>query len=161
MIAKVIVDIPSKSVDFKFDYLIPKALEDFVQVGVRVVVPFGARTIQGYVMNIEEHPSDNINLEKLKAIKEVQDIRPELTTELIQLSEWLSHIHVSKSISVLEAMLPSALKAKYTKVFEVIKHNDIDEELLKYFNTNGHYKYKDAQENNHLSLLNELLKKKV
>ncbi|RIL73055.1 primosomal protein N' [Staphylococcus devriesei] len=159
MIAKVIVDIPSKSVDFKFDYLIPEALEDFVQVGVRVVVPFGARTIQGYVMNIEEHPSDDINLEKLKAIKEVQDIRPELTTELIQLSEWLSHTHVSKSISVLEAMLPSALKAKYTKVFEVVKHNDIDEELLKYFNTNGHYKYKDAQENNHLSLLNELLKK--
>ena len=39
MIAKVIVDIPSKSVDFKFDYLIPDHLKDFIKVGVRVVVP--------------------------------------------------------------------------------------------------------------------------
>ena len=41
MIAKVIVDIPSKSVDFKFDYLVPDHLKDFIKVGVRVVVPFG------------------------------------------------------------------------------------------------------------------------
>ena len=37
MIAKVIVDIPSKSVDFKFDYLVPDHLKDFIKVGVRVV----------------------------------------------------------------------------------------------------------------------------
>ena len=48
MIAKVIVDIPSKSVDFKFDYIVPTHLESVVQVGVRVIVPFGPRTIQGY-----------------------------------------------------------------------------------------------------------------
>ena len=35
MIAKVIVDIPSKSVDFKFDYIVPTHLESVVQVGVR------------------------------------------------------------------------------------------------------------------------------
>ena len=145
MIAKVIVDIPSKSVDFKFDYLIPKNLEAFIQVGVRVVVPFGPRTIQGYVMNIETEPSDDINLEKLKEIKEVQDIKPELTSELIQLSEWISHYHVSKSISVLEVMLPSAIKAKYTKVFEVVKHNDMDEQFFEIFDSDGQYKYKDAQ----------------
>ena len=33
MIAKVIVDIPSKSVDFKFDYIIPERLQSFVQIG--------------------------------------------------------------------------------------------------------------------------------
>ena len=52
MIAKVIVDIPSKSVDFKFDYIIPERLQSFVQIGVRVIVPFGPRTIQGYVMEV-------------------------------------------------------------------------------------------------------------
>ncbi|GGG86605.1 primosomal protein N' [Staphylococcus pragensis] len=158
MIAKVIVDVPSKSVDFKFDYLVPDKLEEFIQVGVRVIVPFGPRTIQGYVMDIQSQPSDDIDIQKLKEIKEVQDIRPELTPELIQLSEWLSYSHVSKSISVLEAMLPSAIKAKYTKVFEVVKHNDIEEELLKYFDSKGHYKYKEAQKNNHLPVLNDLLK---
>lgn len=35
MIAKVIVDIPSKSVDFKFDYIVPQRLEDGIQIGVQ------------------------------------------------------------------------------------------------------------------------------
>ena len=64
-----IVDIPSKSVDFKFDYLIPKNLEAFIQVGVRVVVPFGPRTIQGYVMNIETEPMMILILKNLKKSK--------------------------------------------------------------------------------------------
>ena len=54
MIAKVIVDIPSKSVDFKFDYIVPKNLERVIQIGVRVGT-FGPRTIQGYVMNIQQN----------------------------------------------------------------------------------------------------------
>ena len=66
MIAKVIVDIPSKSVDFTFDYVIPKRLAAFVQVGVRVVVPFGPRTVQGYVMDIQSHPDQDIDETNLK-----------------------------------------------------------------------------------------------
>ena len=69
MIAKVIVDIPSKSVDFKFDYIVPKNLERVIQIGVRVVVPFGPRTIQGYVMNIQQKPDGNMDISKLKEIK--------------------------------------------------------------------------------------------
>ena len=42
-------------------------------------------------------------------------------------------------------MLPSAIKAKYTKVFKIVRHNDIEEDILKYFDNNGYYKYKDAQ----------------
>jgi hypothetical protein len=40
-------------------------------------------------------------------------------------------------------------KAKYTKVFKIVRHNDIEEDILKYFDNNGYYKYKDAQKNNH------------
>ena len=84
-------------------------------MGVRVVVPFGPRTIQGYVMDIQQQPSEDVNIDKLKAIKEIRDIRPELTPELIQLSEWLSHYHISKRISVLEAMLQARLKQNTLK----------------------------------------------
>ena len=55
MIAKVIVDVASKSVDYKFDYIIPEQLESVIQPGVRVV-PFGPRTIQGYVMEVTAEP---------------------------------------------------------------------------------------------------------
>ncbi|ARB78013.1 MULTISPECIES: primosomal protein N' [Staphylococcus] len=157
MIAKVIVDIPSKSVDFTFDYVIPKRLAAFVQVGVRVVVPFGPRTVQGYVMDIQSHPDQDIDETKLKEIKEVQDIQPELTSELIQLSAWMSNYHVTKRISVLEAMLPSAIKAKYQKAFELVKEQEVAESLCVKFNKEGHYLYKDAQKNNDLAELVQLL----
>ena len=158
MIAKVIVDIPSKSVDFKFDYIVPTHLEHVIQIGVRVIVPFGSRTIQGYVMNIQEAHDVNVEISKLKAIKEVQDIQPELTPELIKLSEWMSHFHVTKCISVLEAMLPRAIKVKYTKAFKLIKANDIADSVLTKFNKDGYYFYKDVQHNNDLEKMMTLLR---
>ncbi len=44
-------------------------------------------------MNIQQKPDGNMDISKLKEIKEVRDIKPELTSELIQLSEWMSHYH--------------------------------------------------------------------
>ena len=115
MIAKVIVDVASKSVDYKFDYLIPERLVSVIQPGIRVVVPFGPRTIQGYVMEVTTQPDSQLDMSKLKSIIEVKDIKPELTPELIALSEWMSATHVIKRISMLEVMLPSAIKAKYKR----------------------------------------------
>jgi primosomal protein N' (replication factor Y) len=39
-------------------------------------------------MDIQQQPSEDVNIDRLKAIKEIRDIRPELTPELIQLSKW-------------------------------------------------------------------------
>ena len=72
MIAKVIVDVQSKSVDYNFDYLVPERLESVIQVGMRVIVPFGPRTIQGYVMALTDQPDENLDVSKLKdSIKRV------------------------------------------------------------------------------------------
>lgn len=161
MIAKVIVDIPSKSVDFTFDYIIPSKLQSMVQVGMRVIVPFGPRTIQGYVMQITDKPDDNIDIAKLKEIKEIQDIKPELTEELIQLTEWYNNYFVTKRISMLEVMLPSAIKAKYTKVFSIVDVDAVPEELKVKFYKDGQYPYKEAQYNDDLGQIVPLLKQGV
>ena len=47
MIAKVIVDVPAKNVDFTFDYLIPERLAPIIQVGVRVIVPLDPERFKG------------------------------------------------------------------------------------------------------------------
>lgn len=161
MIAKVIVDIPSKSVDFTFDYIIPTRLQSMVQVGMRVIVPFGPRTIQGYVMQVIEEPDGNIDIAKLKEIKEIQDIKPELTEELIQLTEWYNNYFVTKRISMLEVMLPSAIKAKYTKVFSIVDADAVPESLLVKFDKDGQYPYKEAQYNDDLGQIVPLLKQGI
>jgi primosomal protein N' (replication factor Y) len=157
MIAKVIVDIPSKSVDFTFDYIIPTRLQSILQIGMRVIVPFGPRTIQGYVMSITETPDEQLDTSKLKEVKEVQDIKPELTPELIELSEWYSQYFVTKRISMLEVMLPSAIKAKYTKVFKLNDEQMMPSSLLSKFNKDGQYLYKEAQRNDDITELVQYL----
>lgn len=161
MIAKVIVDIPSKSVDFTFDYIIPIRLQSMIQIGMRVIVPFGPRTIQGYVMKITDQPDSNIDIKKLKEIKEIQDIKPELTEELIQFTEWYNNYFVTKRISMLEVMLPSAIKAKYTKVFSIEDTNALPETLAGKFDSSGHYTFKAAQQNDDLTQIAPLLKQGI
>ncbi|PTK47877.1 primosomal protein N' [Staphylococcus saprophyticus] len=161
MIAKVIVDIPSKSVDFTFDYIIPIRLQSMIQIGMRVIVPFGPRTIQGYVMKITDQPDSNIDIKKLKEIKEIQDIKPELTEELIQFTEWYNNYFVTKRISMLEVMLPSAIKAKYTKVFSIEDTNALPETLAGKFDSSGHYAFKAAQQNDDLTQIAPLLKQGI
>lgn len=161
MIAKVIVDIPSKSVDFTFDYIIPIRLQSMIQIGMRVIVPFGPRTIQGYVMKITDQPDSNIDIKKLKEIKEIQDIKPELTEELIQFTEWYNNYFVTKRISMLEVMLPSAIKAKYTKVFSIEDTNALPETLAGKFDSSGHYAFKAAQQNDDLTQIAPLLKQAI
>lgn len=161
MIAKVIVDIPSKSVDFTFDYIIPVRLQSMIQIGMRVIVPFGTRTIQGYVMKITDQPDSNKDIKKLKEIKEIQDIKPELTEELIQFTEWYNNYFVTKRISMLEVMLPSAIKAKYTKVFSIEDTNALPETLAGKFDSSGHYAFKAAQQNDDLTQIAPLLKQGI
>lgn len=161
MIAKVIVDIPSKSVDFTFDYIIPIRLQSMIQIGMRVIVPFGPRTIQGYVMKITDQPDSNIDIKKLKEIKEIQDIKPELTEELIQFTEWYNNYFVTKRISMLEVMLPSAIKTKYTKVFSIEDTNALPETLAGKFDSSGHYAFKAAQQNDDLTQIAPLLKQGI
>ena len=50
MVAEVIVDVLSSEVDRVFDYSIPSSLS-FITPGFRVLVPFGNRKIEGYVVN--------------------------------------------------------------------------------------------------------------
>ncbi|WP_456275546.1 primosomal protein N' [Bacillus sp. AK128] len=114
-IAKVIVDVPARQTDRAFDYLIPDEYQGLVQPGVRVVVPFGPRTLQGFVVGVES----SSNVEKLKAITQLLDLEPILNQELLQLGKWVTEQTLSYQISSFQAMLPAALKAKYEKEIEL------------------------------------------
>ncbi len=108
--ARVIVDVPSKDTDRPFDYLIPERLRPWVEVGSRVGVPFGHRTLQGFVVSL--HPRSEISYAKMKPIQEVLDFAPPLSPELIKLSEWMKDRYACRQITVLQSMLPTALKGK-------------------------------------------------
>lgn len=111
MIAEVVVDIKNKAVNKVFDYLVPKPLEGVVQSGVRVLVPFGPRTVMGFVISLKEETE----LKKLRSIKELIDVLPVLNDELKELGMSLSVETGSTMIQCFEAMIPNAMRAKYKK----------------------------------------------
>jgi primosomal protein N' (replication factor Y) len=115
MIANILVDIKAKEVDRTFDYLVPHQLQDVIEIGQRVQVPFGPRLIMGYVMGF----SDSSDFKRLRSIKTIMDIIPSLTPELIELGKELAIKNTSSLVSIYQAMLPSALKSSYKKVLRV------------------------------------------
>ncbi|WP_323702633.1 primosomal protein N' [Mammaliicoccus sp. Dog046] len=161
MIAKVVVDIPVKNVDKIFDYTIPNDIVDVVKVGVRVEVPFGPRKIQGFVIDIGEHKSSDIDDSKLRPLISVKDFKPELTAELIELSEWMSNFHLARRIAALEIMLPAAIKAKYQKVYQINDAEGLPAVLLNYFNSEGLLTFDQAQKLKIVSELESYVKSEV
>ncbi|MGA9287657.1 MAG: DEAD/DEAH box helicase family protein, partial [Anaerobacillus sp.] len=111
MIAKVIVDVPANQTDRLFDYAIPEAWEEMIEPGMRVVVPFGPRKIQGFVISVVSESEHT----KLKEISEVKDVTPVLTKELLDLGFWLTKKTLCYAVSALQVMLPAAMKANVTK----------------------------------------------
>ena len=94
-LAQVIVDVPTMQTNQPYTYQIPATLEKQIQVGVRVVVPFGngSRTVQGFVVALDQATSYDGELKKIQA---VMDLQPVVNNELLALSKWLalSLIHI-------------------------------------------------------------------
>ncbi|MNO28261.1 Primosomal protein N' [compost metagenome] len=122
-IAKVIVDVPVRSTDRPFDYSIPDSLKLWIEVGSRVAVPFGHRTVQGFVVSLES--GETVVNPGLKPIQEVLDLLPPLSPELVELADWMSKRYACRRISALQAMLPTALKGKAERLISL---GEVEEE---------------------------------
>ncbi len=136
MIAEVIVDIKVKNVNRPFSYIVPHYLEEVIEKGMRVKVPFGHREILGFVVNLIDK---NGEVDQLKPISELLDIIPSLTDELLSLAYKMSDETSSFLINCIQAMLPTAIKAKYVK--KIMKIGDIDSSLTHYFNRNNEVEF--------------------
>ena len=55
MVAGVLVEITNKNVDKIFDYEVPSSLESKIKIGIKVSVPFGKMTLEGFVLEIKNN----------------------------------------------------------------------------------------------------------
>jgi len=121
---------------------------------MRVAIPFGPRTIQGFVTGLK---SDSPFKDKLKELKEPLDLTPVLNKELLELGEWLATDTLSFKISCFQAMLPAAMKAKYEKRFLRINMED-NPFLDDLFDGKTEITWKKAEERNILPALHAEIK---
>ncbi len=109
MIVGVLVELSNKNIDKIFEYLVPHNLEDKIKVGVRVIVPFGKMTLEGFVLEINSVKSTE---KELREIINIVDLDVVLNEELLELGKVIQNKTLATLISCYQVMLPKALKAK-------------------------------------------------
>lgn len=152
VVAQVIVDVAAYPVDRPFDYLVPEEWHALIEVGSRVKVPFGPRNVLGFVVALQ-HDTE-VPMNKIKPVTQVLDIEPVLTEEMLEMAKWLKQQTICYEIDALQAMLPSALRAKYEKIVHLCGEiEDVPKPLQPFFNRNGKADFKNFEK---AGLLHEL-----
>lgn len=140
MIAEVLVELGLEKLNKTFTYIIPDNMLSTIQIGMRVLVPFGYQKLEGFVLNIKNYNSEDYDY-KLKEILELVDEFPVLNDELLDLGKYISDKTLCTLISAYQVMLPTALKAKQKTKINVKEKsylvlNKNDNEINEYIKNN-------------------------
>lgn len=139
MIAKIIVDHRSKKTDRFFDYLVPSELEDKMQIGSRVLVPFarGNKEIEGFCMGFSEKSGSRT----LKSIIKLANDTPGFDAEMLAVIEWMHKKYLSSYLDIIHTIVPAgtALKSKEWIILEKEDNikGDIRLKIVQHLKDNG------------------------
>lgn len=135
MEAQIVVDVPTMQTNQPYTYHVAERFETVIEPGMRVIVPFGRgnRQVQGFVIRLMD---DDSHQHELKDITDLVDLDAVLTDELLILADWLAKRNFAFSISILQAMLPNVMRAKYHKTMQVVDRKRVmaEPDLLTIFN---------------------------
>lgn len=124
LIAKVIVDIASSLVDKIFDYILPT---DDIEIGSRVLVPFGKIIKEGYIIDKSDH--SDYDEKKLKPIISKIDKFPVINKDQLELAAFMKRKFHTGMCDAIRLFLPSEMRSG--KVKELTQTNCfIENELL-------------------------------
>ena len=135
MFADVIVDIQHEKLDKIFQYRIPESMEDRLEPGMQVLVPFGKgnRRITGYVTGISE--TCDYDLSKVKEIAEIPERGMEIEAKLVALAAWMKENYGGTMIQALKTVLPIRHKenAKVKKRLRLLLDEETGLRQLHYY----------------------------
>jgi primosomal protein N' (replication factor Y) len=91
------------TIDRLFTYTVPEELQPLAKPGVRVLVPFGKRTVIGIILAVSS--TDTTGGVPLKAVRDLVDFEPVLSAEMIELAKWMSEYYFASLGDVLKTIL--------------------------------------------------------
>ena len=93
-----------------FTYALPPAMQATVQVGMRVLVPFGRnKTYLGIVARLHDEQPQGY---EVKSVTQLMDAEPVVIPAQLRLWQWISDYYLSPIGDVYKAALPAGLKAE-------------------------------------------------
>lgn len=167
MFASVIIDQDSKALDKVFEYSIPNELK--IEKGMRVLVPFGTRILQGFVVDINENCEYDAN--KIKRIISVVEDFACIKPEMLNLMKFMCKKYHLRLTSVLRLFIPSQMReGKVKEIFEKkckIKDDEAkirgqkQQAIYNYLKENGEEDFSLLKEKFGYSALNSLIQKDI
>ena len=103
MIVRVTLEIALRQ---EFDYLVPEALADRVEIGTRVKVPFGHREVMGCVTAVVE-TSEHKNLRSISRVIGTQSL---VTPKVLRIARWIAEYYCCAPETALKSVLPEAVR---------------------------------------------------
>ncbi|MCD6361877.1 MAG: hypothetical protein J7M38_13555, partial [Armatimonadetes bacterium] len=113
--AEVIVDQPGRGLDQEFTYSIPTHLENTIQVGSYVQVPFGRRRLPGFVVGLTGRRPDF----RLRDILNTLVDAPLFDERAVQLARWMAEHYLCPLRDALRCLLPPGVGRGTVTVVEL------------------------------------------
>lgn len=104
-------------IDSLFTYSIPAGIEGTINIGTRVLAPFGKRDITGVVMEYVEVPK----VRNIKAIAKILDIEPVINSEMIEFCKWISRYYFCPIGEVIFSAIPKSIFVESKIVYSLKK----------------------------------------
>jgi primosomal protein N' (replication factor Y) len=120
---RVAVNVPS--VQGEFDYSLPDVLNEQVQPGCLVEVPFNNRPVHGVVTRFIEIPE----VPEVKPVTSLVDTSPVVTPQQLQLAAWMATETLSPLGQCIDLMLPPGLSSQADTYYELVPGAAIPAEL--------------------------------
>lgn len=136
--AQVVLNMPHPSLDKPFDYAVPESMLCKISVGMRVIVPFGAKNklTEGYVLSITDHTQvPRIRLKEISSLCEDDFM---LLEQFIPIVEWMRQEYHCTYIDAIKCFVPpAAKKVKSPKYMDIISLTASQQQIADFIENNS------------------------
>lgn len=139
--ANIIVDISLDKLDKTFQYAIPSQLREQIHPGVQVDIPFGKRTLTGYVVEVTEEPE--FDVDKIRPLIGIHEGSVPMESQLIEMAAWIRKNYGSTMNQALKTVLPIKKQTRHVerKTVKLLLNEAQAQQKLALFESK-HYKAK-------------------
>jgi len=143
--AKIIVDISINQLDQTYDYIIPKGLAKTISIGHAVLIPFGNRKVNGFVVGFSEQT--NFEESKIKEIIKIVLPIAFFDDKLLELFQWMASYYKANLIKIIKTAIPTGVLTGQVKKksIRLVKLNKSVEYIKKYIEEKGKRAYKQVE----------------
>lgn len=115
-----------------FIYRLPDSLRAVAQTGSRIVVPLGRKMVTGYIVGLlhELKHGTSLQASSIKDAKEILDVTPLVTPELLQLTRWVADYYLGAWGEVIKASLPPGISPTIDRFLAITESGRAEIEKL-------------------------------